>query len=97
MFVVLVILAILAGIGGLLYLSQATQGVGLIGLACFLGILARLAQAERHTTHIHEHLIAIQDRLPDVPPRRSMSHPLQPSTEGDPARVPSSGDDKAAG
>ncbi|MGB2706107.1 MAG: hypothetical protein WBC74_04565 [Candidatus Omnitrophota bacterium] len=33
---------------GLLTISQATLGVSLIALACFLGIMARIAQAERH-------------------------------------------------
>jgi hypothetical protein len=33
---------------GFMALSQATMGVGMIACACFLGILARLAQAEFH-------------------------------------------------
>ena len=45
---ILMILAIIAAIAGAMSLSQATLGVGTIALACFLGILARLAQAEAH-------------------------------------------------
>ncbi|WP_158606133.1 hypothetical protein [Simplicispira hankyongi] len=46
MSIFLVILGILVVIGGILSLSQATLGVGLIAIGCFLAILARLAQAE---------------------------------------------------
>lgn len=52
--VVLLILAGigLAGIGGLL-LSSATLGVGLIGLAIFAAVLARIAQAaDHHEQHV---------------------------------------------
>ena len=38
-------LALLAGVGSL---SGATEGVGLIAVACFLGIMARIAQGEWH-------------------------------------------------
>lgn len=45
----LILLGILALGAGLLFLSEATTGVGIIGVACFLGILARIAQAsEQH-------------------------------------------------
>ena len=40
-------LALLALFAGVLSLTQATWGVGLIGVACFLAVLTRLAQAER--------------------------------------------------
>ena len=33
---------------GLIFLSNATVGVGLIGFACWLAILARLAQAAQY-------------------------------------------------
>jgi hypothetical protein len=46
---VLSVLAALGGVGvGVAMLTQATMGVGLIGGACFLGILTRLMQAGRH-------------------------------------------------
>jgi hypothetical protein len=46
--VVLGIIALLLGAGGLATLTQATEGVGLIGLACLFGILARISQADAH-------------------------------------------------
>ncbi|MGD1146939.1 MAG: hypothetical protein ABR961_03180 [Thermoanaerobaculaceae bacterium] len=47
--VVLILVALLAVLGGLMSLSQATIGVGIVALACFLAILARIAQAkEQH-------------------------------------------------
>jgi hypothetical protein len=42
---ILVILAIVVGAIGFVELSQATMGVGLIGSACLLGVLARVVQA----------------------------------------------------
>jgi len=42
----LIILAIILGIWGAGTLTQVTAGVGLIGLACFAAILARINQAE---------------------------------------------------
>jgi hypothetical protein len=43
---------VVAGVGALFLggslLSNATSGVGVIGAACFLGIVARLAQASAH-------------------------------------------------
>ena len=45
---ILMILGILAVVVGALSLSQATMGVGIIAIGCFLAILARLAQAEVH-------------------------------------------------
>ncbi|WP_158070188.1 hypothetical protein [Xanthomonas campestris] len=44
----LVVIAILAVAIGVLSLSQATMGVGVIAIGCFIGILARLAQAAEH-------------------------------------------------
>lgn len=41
----LIVLGLLAAALGGLLLSEATMGVGIIGLACFLGILGRIAQA----------------------------------------------------
>lgn len=44
------LVACIAAVVGLLTLTQATQGVGFIGLACLLAILARILQAEGHHT-----------------------------------------------
>jgi hypothetical protein len=46
MSIFLVVLGLLVVLGGILSLTQATLGVGLIAIGCFLAILARLAQAE---------------------------------------------------
>jgi hypothetical protein len=43
--VVLLILGSVALVAGVLSLSQATSGVGLIAVACFFAICARIAQA----------------------------------------------------
>jgi hypothetical protein len=62
--VLLALLAVaVAGIGAL-YLTQATTGVGIIGLACFLGILARLAQASGHHRELREAISQRADSLP---------------------------------
>ena len=45
---VLILGGILAAIAGLLFMSQATTGVGLLAAACFVAILARIAQAAKH-------------------------------------------------
>jgi len=46
---VLSVLAALGGVGiGVAMLTPATMGIGLIGGACFLGILTRIMQAGRH-------------------------------------------------
>jgi len=40
-----IVLGLVAAAVGFFTLSEATMGVGIIGLACFLGILGRIAQA----------------------------------------------------
>ena len=45
---ILVIVGSVALVVGVGSLSGATEGVGLIAVACFLGIVARIAQAEWH-------------------------------------------------
>lgn len=46
MVTILLLVGLLLAGAGLLSLSQATLGIGLIGLACFCGITARLIQAD---------------------------------------------------
>jgi hypothetical protein len=46
----LVLCAVVLAAIGALALSEATMGVGLIALACFFGIMARLYQAARQST-----------------------------------------------
>lgn len=45
---ILAIGAIPVAIYGLSQLSEATAGVGIIGLACLIAVIARIAQAEVH-------------------------------------------------
>lgn len=44
----LLAMGVLAIGAGIISLSQATTGVGAIGIGCFLGIAARVVQAEVH-------------------------------------------------
>lgn len=46
--VLLLLISGIALLGGLVSLSNATSGVGGIAVACFLAILARIAQASGH-------------------------------------------------
>lgn len=50
--ILLVVVGLLAACFGLISLTQATLGVGAICFACFLGILARIAQATEHTNRV---------------------------------------------
>ncbi len=50
----LIVLAVIAGVIGIPMLSNATLGVGLIGLGCLFAILGRVAQAH----HQHRELRA---------------------------------------
>lgn len=63
MLIFLIIVAIILGIAGLLSLSEATQGVGLIGLACLAGILARLRQAADHQEQLEKRLILMDQSI----------------------------------
>ena len=45
---ILLLLAMLAAAVGAFMLSEATMGVGIIGLALFLSVLARIVQAQHH-------------------------------------------------
>ncbi len=48
MAILLIMCALVAAAIGVLALTDATVGVGIIGLSCLLGILARIAQAKHH-------------------------------------------------
>ncbi len=52
----LLIIAVCVGGLGLLFLTGATAGVGIIGLACLIGIVARLIQADSHHHKLMKHL-----------------------------------------
>lgn len=52
----LVLLGLLAAGTGLASLSNATLGAGLVGAACFLGIAARMAQADIQHQRLMRHM-----------------------------------------
>jgi hypothetical protein len=52
--VMLVVVSLLCLLGGVASLSQATMGVGGIATACFLAILARIAQASAHNDQLKQ-------------------------------------------
>jgi len=45
---ILICLAILVGVFGVFLASQASAGAAIVGFACLLGILARIAQAAEY-------------------------------------------------
>jgi len=55
----LIVLSIFALLGGLLSLSNATMGVGVICVACYLAIMARIAQADRANKRISDLIISM--------------------------------------
>ena len=59
----LIILSLLALVAGVLSLSNATLGVGLIGVACYIGILARLLQAATYQNRQMGTLMETRDAL----------------------------------
>jgi hypothetical protein len=59
----LIVLAFILLLVSVLFINEATLGVGLIGAACFLGILARLVQAAEHQAQLLDALAKMQDRL----------------------------------
>ncbi len=62
---VLAIIGVLGAAIGILSLTQATLGVGIIGVGCFFGILARLVQAADHQNQTKKLLadLAAQGKL----------------------------------
>ena len=52
----LVIIALFGGFVGFIFLSEATTGVGIIGIACLCGILARIVQASNNHKEVIETL-----------------------------------------
>jgi len=50
--ILLVVVGLVVAGYGLISLTPATLGVGVICFACFLGILARIAQATEHTARV---------------------------------------------
>jgi hypothetical protein len=52
MYKLLIVLAIGLAVTGIFGLGQASIGVGILAIACLVGILARIAQAEAHQDEI---------------------------------------------
>ena len=48
MYILLAVIAIIVAFVGVISLTQVTMGVGIIALACCLGIFARIVQAEEY-------------------------------------------------
>lgn len=65
--ILLSVLAMGVAVLGVLSLSQATQGVGLIGLACFIGILTRIGQAGIHRDQQQKEAKAASQAAPSAP------------------------------
>jgi len=61
MLVLLIIVALVLGIAGALFLSDATLDVGLIGLGCLVGILARIIQAAEQGQDLEKRLTAMEN------------------------------------
>lgn len=57
----LVLSAVVAGVVGSATLTEATFGVGVIGIGCLLAILARIAQA--HTQHAATHAARVEPAM----------------------------------
>jgi hypothetical protein len=84
---ILVILSVIAGLVGLFLLTQATWGVGLIGFACLLGILARIQQASLYQEKMGVALSPRPAAAPPAPPREDPG----PTIADDPPTEPYSG------
>lgn len=56
----LIFLALLAAVAGIFMLTEATLGIGVIAMACFLGILARITQAGSHQNELKRELKSIR-------------------------------------
>lgn len=86
---ILLILASLWAAGwGYLNLTAATHGVGLIGLACFYAILARLVQADIHQ-RAHLKKLEQQSTQPSMPIDQPMAiSPRKPTESPAPGHKP---------
>ena len=67
MFELLIAAALVVALAGVALLSQATTGVGLIAIACLLGILARIAQAAYYRKADSKHSASVAGKVfPDA-------------------------------
>lgn len=58
--------SILVFFAGVFQMTNATLGVGLICSACFLGIMARIDQADKHQEKLVENLKNIQQSISNM-------------------------------
>jgi hypothetical protein len=58
MTIFLLVVSAMMVVYGFLSLTPATLGVGLIGIACWFGILSRISQAETHHHELMEMIAA---------------------------------------
>ena len=63
----LFLLAFLGSILGFVFLTQATTGVGIIGVACLAAVFARFFQAEDQYKKLMERLNQLTPRDPSGP------------------------------
>lgn len=77
MAILLLLVGLFVAGAGFLYLTQATLGVGLIGLGCLCAVLARIAQADQQ----HRNLLEVLDkRLSTISaPRLAVPPPAPPA------------------
>jgi hypothetical protein len=58
----LIVLAFILLLVSVLFINEATLGVGLIGAACFLGIIVRILQAAEHHAQLLDALAKMQEK-----------------------------------
>jgi heme exporter protein D len=66
MYSLITVAAVLIALGSWLFVTQATAGVAGLCFACFLGILARLVQAERHHRALPEQVAVKRARAEKI-------------------------------
>jgi hypothetical protein len=79
MWILLVIVAGIATAIGFLSLSQATMGVGILAVACILGVFARIAQANKYQHDLIE-AINLREKQTNSPAGNTPVMPVPPTT-----------------
>jgi hypothetical protein len=64
-YVLLLVASVLAGAAGFFYLSEATLGIGIIGIAALLGIWSRIIQAVDHNNQVKKSLLEENTKVED--------------------------------
>ena len=63
MTILLITVSILVAFFGVLFVNQATIGIFILGFACLLAILARIAQADAHLIGIRKTLVEHENNI----------------------------------